>query len=89
MNRLNFRKPRQERVNPLPPTELTLDADEPLPQSAPELSSRPESREVWIGNPANSHAYKKVRCETREEANSLASSENAHLVTINDEKEQH
>ncbi len=39
-------------------------------------------------NPANGHAYKKVHCETRDDAITQATAEKAHLVTINDVKEQ-
>ena len=46
------------------------------------------SEEVWIVNPANWHAYKKIHCETRDDAVAQAMEENAHLVTINDAAEQ-
>ena len=51
-------------------------------------TQQPESNEVWIVNPANRHAYKKVHCETRDDAIAQAIKEKAHLVTINDAKEQ-
>ena len=47
-----------------------------------------KSNEVWIVNPQNGHAYKKVYCNTRDEAVVQATKENAQLVTINDSKEQ-
>ncbi len=51
-------------------------------------TQQPESNEVWIVNPANRHAYKRVRCKTRDDAIAQAIKEKAHLVTINDAKEQ-
>ena len=43
---------------------------------------------VWLINPANGHAYKKIKCESYADAITAAKSENAHLVAINDEAEQ-
>ena len=43
---------------------------------------------VWAVNPANGHAYLKIRCESLKVANDLAAAEDAHLVTINDAAEQ-
>lgn len=50
--------------------------------------SRQKPEEVWIVNPANGHAYKRVYCKTRDDAVAQATEEKAHLVTINDAKEQ-
>lgn len=44
---------------------------------------------VWAINPENRHAYKKVKCMSIQEAKTIATEENAHLLTINDEGEQH
>ena len=44
---------------------------------------------VWAINPENRHAYKKVKCTSIQEAKTIATEENAHLLTINDEGEQH
>lgn len=44
---------------------------------------------VWAINPENRHAYKKVKCESLQETKTIATDENAHLLTINDEDEQH
>lgn len=44
---------------------------------------------VWAINPENRHAYKKVKCKNLQEAKTIATEENAHLLTINDETEQH
>lgn len=50
--------------------------------------SRQKPEEVWIVNPANRHAYKRVHCKTRDDAIAQAIKEKAHFVTINDVKEQ-
>ena len=44
---------------------------------------------VWIVNPENGHAYKKVRFSGVEDAIAQAAKEDAHLVAINDAAEQH
>ena len=43
---------------------------------------------VWVINPANGHAYKKIRFSGVEDAIAQAAKENAYLVAINDEAEQ-
>lgn len=48
----------------------------------------PDIPKVWIVNPENGHAYKAVRCGNREEAQTKADAEDAHLVTITSEAEQ-
>ena len=48
-----------------------------------------EANSVWVINPANGHAYKKIPCEHWHDARQRAIKEEAHLVTINDEAEQH
>ena len=62
--------------------------DPSTPTSPPQGRSMPMSEEVWIVNPANLHAYKRIHCETRNAAVARAAAENAHLVTINDAAEQ-
>ena len=50
---------------------------------------RTEAREaVWIVNPENDHAYKKIKCDSWEDAKTKAAAENASLVAINDAAEQ-
>ncbi len=49
----------------------------------------PPAISVWIINPTNGHAYKKVHCEDWQDAQREAIEEGAHLVSINDEAEQH
>lgn len=72
---------------PLPP-KTKQETKDNAPSTKPENPQKPVSNEVWIVNPANGHAYKRVLCETREEAITQATEEKAHLVTINDENEQ-
>ena len=48
----------------------------------------PNPMEAWVVNPANGHAYKKIRCKSWEDAHATATAEKAHLVSINDEVEQ-
>ena len=79
--------------------ELTFTYTALLPPRSPETETRrreasasvssgrkPEG--VWIVNPANGHAYIKIRCSGPEDAISQASSEGAYLASINDEAEQ-
>ena len=54
-----------------------------------ELPALPPAQSVWIINPTNGHAYKKVQCEDWQDAQRKAVEEGAHLVSINDEAEQH
>ena len=49
----------------------------------------PSAKSVWIVNPTNGHAYKKILCEDWQDAQRKAVAEGAHLVSINDEDEQH
>ena len=43
---------------------------------------------VWAIKPENRHAYKRIYCESREEARTRAVEQDAHLVAINDVAEQ-
>ncbi len=43
---------------------------------------------VWAINPANRHAYKRINCQTPEEALAQATEQGAHLVSINNKEEQ-
>ena len=71
---------------PLPHTK-TLDRPSAAMPPSPRRSM-PISEEVWVVNPANLHAYKRIDCETRDAAVARAAAENAHLVTINDAAEE-
>ena len=53
-----------------------------------EAARKREREGMWAINPDNRHAYKMIRCETREEAQARAVAQEAHLVAINDEAEQ-
>lgn len=43
---------------------------------------------VWAVNPENRHAYRKIECESWDDAKAKAQAEDAYLVAINDEVEQ-
>ena len=52
-------------------------------------SKREKARQaVWMVNPENDHAYKKIQCNSWEDASTKAKAENAYLVAINDAAEQ-
>ena len=53
-----------------------------------EAARRREREGMWAINPDNRHAYKMVRCETREAAQTQAAAQDAHLLVINDKAEQ-
>ena len=48
----------------------------------------PGDKEAWMVNPVNGHSYKRVHCESWDDAQAKAAAEDAHLVSINDEAEQ-
>ncbi|MDD9972996.1 MAG: lectin-like protein [Candidatus Poribacteria bacterium] len=83
-------------VAPQPPSHIAPQAlphTKTLDRSSTAMPPRPRrsmpmSEDVWIVNPANLHAYKRIHCETRDDAVAQAKKENAHLVTINDAAEQ-
>ena len=64
-----------------------IPTDVPLGRVEASTSSAP-GEGVWMVNPANRHAYKSIRCESWNDANKQAATEDAYLVTINDEAEQ-
>ena len=45
-------------------------------------------KDAWAVNPANGHAYKKIRCRSLDDAKDRAAAEGAYLVAINDKAEQ-
>ena len=49
----------------------------------------PLAKSVWVINPTNGHAYKKIACTDWNDAQRKAVEEGAHLVSINNEAEQH
>ncbi len=52
------------------------------------IESKKAREAVWIVNPANGNAYKKIQCNSWDDAKAKAAAENAYLVAINDEAEQ-
>lgn len=52
------------------------------------VAAKPALQGMWAVNPENRHAYKKIYCQTREEAHAQAVAEGAYLVAINDAAEQ-
>ncbi len=53
------------------------------------LTKRAEARKaMWFVNPDNHHAYKKIECESWDDALTKAKAENAYLVEVNDAAEQ-
>ena len=53
-----------------------------------EAARKREREGMWAINPNNRHAYKMIRCETREAAQKQAAAQGAHLLVINDKAEQ-
>ena len=66
---------------------LTLDS-EPVPIEPTPDRDKPDSAGQWMLNPANNHNYKRIRCESWDDAQAKAVAEDAHLVAINDAAEQ-
>ncbi len=54
-----------------------------------ERNKRLKARQaMWTVNPDNHHAYKKIVCDSWEDAKAKAEAEDAYIVAINDEAEQ-
>lgn len=77
--------------------EVTFTLTEPILPNTPErprfqanvsVHSSIDARDVWVINPTNGHAYKKISCTSPEDAILKAKDEDAYLVTINNEEEQ-
>ena len=67
--------------------ELQIDKDnDPYPLNVP--YPLPKKNSNWIMNPTNGHIYKRITCESRDDAATKAAEENAYLVTITNEAEQ-
>ena len=75
-----------EPIAPKPPDKMPFNPSATPP--APKPISIPTFETVWIVNPTNGHAYKKIPCESRDAAVAQATEEKAHLVAINDAEEQ-
>ena len=66
---------------------LTFDS-EPVPIVPIPDRVESDSGGQWVLNPANNHSYKRIHCESWDDAQAKAVAEGAHLVAINDAKEQ-
>ena len=66
---------------------LTFNSEPILIEPTPDRVE-PDSVGQWVLNPANNHSYKRVHCESWEDAQAKAVAEGAHLVSINDAAEQ-
>ena len=62
-------------------------AERPLPHTSDALTAFMNPPSVWIVNPANGHAYKRIYCDNIADAMDQATAENAYLVSINDQAE--
>ena len=66
---------------------LTFDS-EPVPIEPTPDRAEPDRAGQWALNPANNHSYKRVHCDSWDDAQAKAAAEGAHLVAINDAAEQ-
>ncbi len=57
-------------------------------QASASVYSGLDAQDVWVVNPLNGHAYKKIRSRSPEDAILQSTAEGAYLVRINDEAEQ-
>lgn len=62
---------------------------QPKVRAAVPPQARQPAKGVWVINPTNGHAYKKIQCSDWHDAQQKAIEADAHLVSINDEDEQH
>ena len=66
---------------------LTLDS-EPVPIEPTPDRTKLDSTGQWALNPANNHIYKRIHCDSWDDAQAKAVNEGAYLVAINDAAEQ-
>ncbi len=85
-------KPAPAQTNPPAPTRVEVEQGQVKPRvtsTAPNRQMRPPwEKDAWAVNPANGHAYKKIRCRSLDDAKNRAAAEGAYLVAINDKAEQ-
>ena len=81
-------KPEQAVARIPDPVRERFKDDEKIARERFKAAEAREHQGVWAINPENRHAYKRIYCETREEARVQAAAEGAHLVAINDEAEE-
>lgn len=62
--------------------------NQPIPPSISRMIQLRMASSSWVVNPANGHAYKKIRCSGLDEAKKMAEAEGGYLVSINEEAEQ-
>ena len=70
------------------PVRVHFKDDEKIARERFKAAEERNRQGVWAINPENRHAYKRIYCETREEARAQAAAEEAYLVAINDEAEE-
>ena len=63
-------------------------ANQPTLSRPSNIMRHPMDRDSWVVNPANGHAYKKIRGRSLDDAHKRAKAEGAYLVAINGEAEQ-
>ena len=87
------RDPIEKGKVPVGAENVVIEQIEVLPKVVARAAVPPQApkppKSVWVINPANGHAYKKIQCQDWHDAQQKAVEEGAHLVSINDEDEQH
>jgi len=89
-------KPTPNQTNPPAPTRVEVEQAQVQPRvtrTTTTTTSRqtrrpPWEKDAWAVNPANGHAYKKIRCRNLKDAKNRAAAKGAYLVAINDAAEQ-
>ena len=86
-------KPTPAQTNRPAPTRVEVEQVQVKPrvtsaERAQQMRRPPWEKDAWAVNPANGHAYKKIRCRSLNDAKDRAAAQGAYLVAINDEAEQ-
>ncbi len=66
---------------------LTFDSERVPIKPTPDRAE-PDRAGQWVLNPANNHSYKRIHCDSWDDAQAKAVAEGVHLVSINDAAEQ-